>query len=61
MTNQSNVKNLITKLKNRIINALHETDVDTLIAIAKTLKIRISPELSKISKGKKSNTRIDAD
>lgn len=45
MTNKSNLKTVVTKLKNRIINSLHSTDIPTLIKIAELLKIRISPEL----------------
>lgn len=52
MTSKSNLKGLVTKLKNRIISSLHETDIVTLLQIAKILNIKISPELEKLNKEK---------
>lgn len=56
MTIKSTTKGLVTKLKNRIINALHETDIPTLIKISKILGIKVSPDLENLNKEEKEKT-----
>jgi hypothetical protein len=52
MTNRSTLKGLITKLKNKIINSLHEAELEKLIKIAELLNIKISPEIKKYTSKK---------
>lgn len=47
MANKSDLKNAVTKLKNKIINSLHEVEVDKLLEVAHLLNIRANPELIK--------------
>lgn len=45
MSNKSNMKLMVTRLKNKIINQLHELEVSKIVEIAKMLNIRVNPEL----------------
>jgi len=44
MSNDSSLKKLVTKIKNKIINWLHIADIDQLLEISKFIGIRISPD-----------------
>ena len=50
MANHSSLKNMVTKLKNKIINWLHSANLKQLVGVAKFIGIRVSPELEKKSK-----------
>lgn len=54
---KSNIKGMVTKLKNKITNALHEVDISKLIEVAKLLNIRINPELEKYDKSENEQNR----
>jgi len=42
MANQSSLKKIVTKVKNKIINYLHVADLKQLIEISKFINIRIN-------------------
>jgi hypothetical protein len=42
MANQSSLKQLVTKIKNKIINYLHVADLKQLLEISKFIGIRIN-------------------
>ena len=42
MANQSSLKKLVTKIKNRIINYLHVADLKQLMEVSKFIGIRIN-------------------
>lgn len=44
MANDSSLKKLVTKIKNKIINWLHVADISQLLEISKFIGIRISPD-----------------
>jgi len=50
MANNSSLKNMVTKLKNKIINWLHAATLKQVVEVAKFINIRVSPELEKKSK-----------
>ncbi len=53
MANHSSLKNMVTKLKNKIINWLHSANLKQLVEVAKFINIRVSPELEKKTKERK--------
>lgn len=50
MSEKSNLKSIVTRLKNKIINTLHEVEVEKVIEVAELLNIRVNPELKNIIK-----------
>jgi len=51
MANNSSLKNMVVKLKNKINNWTHTASLKQLVEVAKYINIRVSPELEKKSKG----------
>jgi hypothetical protein len=52
MANNSSLKIMVTKLKNKIITWLHSASLGQLVDVAKFIGIRVSPEIENKSKGK---------
>lgn len=44
MTNNSSLKKLVTKVKNKIIDWLHSADISQLLEVVKFIGIRISQD-----------------